>query len=73
MRVAFFWGVFFVVFVFVCLFVWVCFVFFFCFFCQAAVSNKISNLLICFCSFYYSCHIPEKDNFIEIWSFIVFY
>ena len=31
------------------------------FFNQAAVSNKISNLLICFCSFDLSCPILEKD------------
>ena len=34
-------------------------------FCQAAVSVKISNLLICFCSFDLSCPILEKDNFIK--------
>ena len=62
MRVVGFFVVF--VFVFVCLFVWVFFFFFFfffflfclfvwwVFFCQAAVLNKISNLRICFCSFY---------------------
>ena len=32
--------------------------------CQAAISVKISNLLICFCSFDLSCPILEKDNFI---------
>ena len=32
---------------------------------QAAVSRKISNLLICFCSLNLSCPILEKDNFIE--------
>ena len=26
---------------------------------------KISNLLICFCRFDFSCPILEKDNFIE--------
>ena len=30
----------------------------------AATSIKISNLLICFCSFDF-CSILEKDNFIE--------
>ena len=35
-------------------------------FCQAAVSFKISNLLICFCSFDFSCPILKKDNFIEM-------
>ena len=34
-------------------------------FCQVAISVKISNLLICFCSFDLSCPILEKDNFIE--------
>ena len=28
---------------------------------QAAVSNKISNLLICFCSFDLYCRILEKN------------
>ena len=32
-------------------------------FSQASVSFKISNLLICFCSFDLSCPILEKDNF----------
>ena len=32
---------------------------------QAAISFKISNLLICFCSFDLSCPILGKDNFIE--------
>ena len=32
---------------------------------QAAVASKISNLIICFCSFDLSCPILEKDNFIE--------
>ena len=39
--------------------------FIFLFFSQAAVSVKISNLFICFCGFYLSCPILEKDNFIE--------
>ena len=34
-------------------------------FCQAAISVKICNLLICFCSFDLSCPILEKDNFIN--------
>ena len=34
-------------------------------FCQAAVSIKISKLLICFCSFDLSCPILEKNNFIK--------
>ena len=29
---------------------------------QAAVSNKISNLITCFCSFHLSCPMPELDN-----------
>ena len=33
-------------------------------FSQTAGSVKISNLLICFCSFEMSCPILEKDNFI---------
>ena len=32
-------------------------------FCKAAVSVKISNLLICFCSFDLSCPILEKIQF----------
>ena len=32
---------------------------------QAAVSIKISNLLLCLCSFELSCPILEKYNFIE--------
>ena len=32
---------------------------------KAAISVKISNLLICFCSFYLPCLILEKDNFIK--------
>ena len=35
------------------------------YFYQAAVTIKISNLLICFCSFDLSCHIVKKDGFIE--------
>ena len=35
---------------------------FLCYFCQAAVSAKISYLLICFCSFDFSCSILETDN-----------
>ena len=35
------------------------------YFSQAAISNKISNLLICFSSFDLSCPILEKYNFIE--------
>ena len=34
-------------------------------FCQPSVSIKISNLLICFCSFDLSCPILEKDNYIN--------
>ena len=34
-------------------------------FCQAAVSIKISNLLIFFCNFDFSCPILEIDSFIE--------
>ena len=33
------------------------------FFSQATISIKISNFLICFCSFDLSCPILEKDNF----------
>ena len=36
-----------------------------CHFYQAAFSIKISNLLICFCSFDLSCPVLEKDIFIE--------
>ena len=32
---------------------------------QAAVAIKISNLIICFCSFDLSCPILEKENFIK--------
>ena len=35
-------------------------------FCQAAVSVKISNLFVCFCSFDLSCSILEIENVIEI-------
>ena len=46
-------------------------------FCRAAVSFNISNLLICFCSFYFFCPILEKDNFIEhlyiVLSFIILF
>ena len=35
------------------------------YFSQAAISNKTSNFLICFCSFDLSCPILEKDKFIE--------
>ena len=35
------------------------------FFSQAAVAVKISNLLICFCSFDLSCPILEKEIFIK--------
>ena len=31
---------------------------------QATISVKISNLHICFCSFYFSTPILEKDNFL---------
>ena len=34
-------------------------------FSQATISFKISNFLICFCSFDLSCPILEKDNFIK--------
>ena len=34
-------------------------------FCEVAVSIKMSNLLIRFCNFYFSCSKLEKDNFIE--------
>ena len=44
-------------------------VFFFVFslyhFYHAAIAIKISNLLICFCSFDFSCPILEKDSFVE--------
>ena len=33
--------------------------------CQAAISIKTSNLLICFCNIDFSSPILEKDNFIE--------
>ena len=32
---------------------------------QAAISIKISNLLICICPFDLSCPILHKDNFIK--------
>ena len=34
-------------------------------FCQAAISVKISNLLICFSCFDLSCFVLKKDNFIK--------
>ena len=36
------------------------------FFTQAIVSVKISNFLICFCSFDLSWPILKKENFIDI-------
>ena len=36
-----------------------------CYVCQATMSVKISNLLICFCSFDLSCPILEKHILIE--------
>ena len=33
-------------------------------FLRAAISIKIGVLLICFCSFEFSCSILEKDNFV---------
>ena len=40
----------------------------------AAVAIKISNLLICFCSFDLSCPILEKDIFIEkLYNIIVLF
>ena len=41
--------------------------------CHAAVSIKISNLPICFCSFDLSCPLQEKDNFIENLYIVLFY
>ena len=35
------------------------------YFCQAVISVKVSNLLICFCSFDLCCRILEEYNFIE--------
>ena len=32
---------------------------------QATISVKISKLFICFCNFYLSCPILEKENFIK--------
>ena len=40
-------------------------------FCQADIS-KISNLIICFSSFYLSCSILEKDNFVENLYIVLF-
>ena len=34
-------------------------------FYQAVIAIKISNLLICFCSFDLSCAILEKESFIK--------
>ena len=34
-------------------------------FSQATISVKISNFLICYCSFYLSCPTLEKHNFIK--------
>ena len=36
-----------------------------CHFIQATVSIKLSKFVICFCSFYLSCPILEKENYIE--------
>ena len=38
---------------------------------EAADLNKISTLLICFCSFYLCCPKLEKDNFIEIFYLVL--
>ena len=38
---------------------------------QAAAVIKISNLLICFCSFDLSCPILEKDSFIEHYCIVL--
>ena len=40
-------------------------------FSQAAISIKISNLFIGFCSFDLSCPTFEKDNFIEMFYIIL--
>ena len=42
-------------------------------FCQAAVSIKINNLLICFYNFDLYCPILEKDNFIECLFFLTLF
>ena len=41
------------------------------YFCQATVSVKISNFLMCFCSFDFSCPIPEKDNVINFFLYCI--
>ena len=38
---------------------------------KIAISIKISNLLICLCSFDLSCPIFEKDNFIEMFYIVL--
>ena len=43
----------------------------FYYFYQAAIAVKISNLLICFCSFDLSCPILEKYFFIENFDIIL--
>ena len=40
-------------------------VIFLCHFCPADILIKISNLLIWFCSFEFSCPVLEKYHFIE--------
>ena len=39
---------------------------------RPGVAVKISNLLICFCSFDLSCLILEKSNFIENLYIVLF-
>ena len=38
---------------------------------EAAISIKISNLLICFCSFDVFCPILEKDNSYIVLSYLI--
>ena len=40
-------------------------------FCQSAISIKISNLLICFCSFDFYGPILEKDNLIKFYNIVL--
>ena len=39
---------------------------------QATISINKSNFLICFCCFYLSCSILEKDNFIRFFNIMIY-
>ena len=39
--------------------------------CRAAVSIKISKLLVYYCNFDFSCPVLEKDNFINFFLYCI--